>query len=251
MEVDEQRHKGIWLLNHLPSSFFRKPKPHDPSVRVAQVFDPVALAFDATSKFTEVGWIGLDVMPSSFLYKVMDTKEAGGDVDAVIETWVAANTDKIADEFQSRLSTYTFDALALQALGESIQSYRAGSYLSVVRTLMPEFERFGRMVVRDDGTMPDSQKAAVEAIKENIKNLPASAYPPVEVLGAYSLLQEDLFAKCFNASDASNLSNPNRHAELHGLATYGNLRGATKVLSAADFLVSAVNVAKKNVSATP
>ncbi|WP_031257075.1 hypothetical protein [Mesorhizobium sp. L48C026A00] len=60
----------------------------------------------------------------------------------------------------------------------------------------------------------------------------------VEDFSAYNLVSEDLFAKCFKEGDAVALSNPNRHAEIHGLASYGDLRGATKVLSAADFMVS-------------
>lgn len=250
MEVDETRHTGVWLLNHIPSWLGRKDGARGPNTQTATVFDPVALAFDATSRFTNVGWIGLDVMPSSFLYKVMDTKDAGGDVAAVIETWVTENKEKIATEFESRLSTYKFDDLARQALKEAIISYRAGSYLSVVRTLMPEFERFGRLVLQSEGKT-GKQKDAVKAIQDYISNLPVGFYPPVESLGAFSMLTESLFATCFTEADATALTNPNRHAELHGLATYGDLRGATKVLSAADFLVSAVNSAIKNAATDP
>lgn len=39
------------------------------------------------------------------------------------------------------------------------------------------------------------------------------------------------------------MSNPNQHAEMHGLASYDNLCGATEVLSAAGFIVGAINSA--------
>jgi hypothetical protein len=241
MEVDETRHTGLWPFNMLPSSAHGRSS--DPSVQKAQVFDPVALAFSASSKFTDAGWIGLDLMPSSFLYKVMDAEKAGEDVASLISAWIEDKKQNIADEYQRRLQTYSFDELARRALHEALLSYRAGSYLSVVRTLMPEFERFGRMVALADGSRPRTQKQAVGAIQDYISMLPAGFYPTIESLAAFSLISEDLFASCFTEADALALSNPNRHAEMHGLTSYGDLRGATKVLSAADFLVSAVNAA--------
>ena len=58
------------------------------------------------------------------------------------------------------------------------------------------------------------------------------------------MILEDLFARCMTQTEAQNLrSGPNRHAEVHGLASYGTLQGATKMLSAADFMISAVNLA--------
>ncbi|MER8751195.1 hypothetical protein NKH57_18325 [Mesorhizobium sp. M1050] len=241
MEVDETRHTGLWPFNILPANLGGRRR--DPSVAQTQVFDPVALAFSASSKFTDAGWIGLDVMPSSFLYRVMDAERAGGDVPALISAWIEEKKATIADEYERRLQTYSFDDLARRALHEALLPYRSGSYLSVVRTLMPEFERFGRMVVLADGSSPRNQKQAVAAIQDYISALPAGFYPPIESVAAFSLISEDLFASCFTEADALALSNPNRHAEMHGLNSYGDLRGATKVLSAADFLVSAVNTA--------
>lgn len=241
MEVDETRHTGLWPFNILPAG--PRGRPSEPGVVPGKLFDPIALAFSASSRFTSAGWIGLDVMPSSFLYKVIDADKNGEDVAALISKWIEDNKSKIADEYEKRIRNYSFDDLALRALREALLSYRAGSYLSVVRTLMPEFERFGRMVASEDGSTPRSQKQAVKAIQDYISELPVGFYPPIESLAAYSLIAEDLFASCFTESEAVALKNPNRHAEMHGLSSYGDLRGATKVLSAADFMVSAVNTA--------
>ena len=239
MEIDERRHTGLWPFSLLTSGLWRDKG--DSGVERAQVFDPVALTYSVSSKFTDAGWIGLDVMPSSFLYRVLDADKAGGDVSALIEDWIEEKKDVIAAEYERRIQTYSFDELALRALREALLAYRAGSYLSVVRTLMPEFERLGRMVILADGSKPMSQKQAVRAIQDYLSNFPAGFYPPIESLAAYSLISEDLFASCFTEADALALSNPNRHAELHGLASYGDLRGATKVISAADFMVSIAN----------
>jgi hypothetical protein len=238
MEIDESRHTGLWPFNLLGSA--------QNTTSSVEIFDPVALAFKASPIFTDVCWIGLDVMPSSFLYEVIDSKNAGKDVAALTASWVESNKERIATEYESRLGNYSIDELACRALKEALRSYRVGSYLSVVRTLMPEFERFGRMIERPDGSRPRNQKEAVKEIQDYISELPVKFYPPLESLAAYTLVSEELFASCFTEKDALALNNPNRHAELHGLTSYGDLRGATKVLSAADFLVSAINAANAN-----
>ena len=241
MKIDETRHTGLWPFNMFPAAI---PRHSDPNAVEAEIFDPIALAFSASPKFTDVGWIGLDVMPSSFLYKVIDAEKAGEDISKLIAFWVDSNREIIAQTYEDRLQEYSFDDLARRALYEALSSYRAGNYLSVVRTLMPEFERFGRMVVLADGSKPKKQKEAVQSIQDYISKLPAGFYPTIESLAAYTLISENLFARCFTEADAKSLSNPNRHAEMHGLSSYGDLRGATKVLSAADFVVSAINHAK-------
>lgn len=239
MEIDETRPTGLWLLNMLPLG--GRKHPRDQGESTATIFDPVALAFSASPKFTNTGWIGLDAMPSSFLYKVLDADRDGGDVDSLIHNWIDSNKERIVAEYEERLNTYTHDELAIRALREALFAYKNENYLSAVRVLMPEFERFGRMIVSEDGSQAKNQKEAIKAIQDYISVLPVGFYPPIESLAAYSLLSEDLFAKCFTETEALALSNPNRHAEMHGLNSYGDLRGATKILSVADFVVSAVN----------
>jgi hypothetical protein len=100
---------------------------------------------------------------------------------------------------------------------------------------MPEFERFGRMVVDENDCLPSSQKQAVEAIQRYLGNFPTGFHPPIESLTGYKITQ----------ADAEQLGpGPNRHAEVHGLASYGDLRGATKMICVTDLMLKAVSLAE-------
>jgi hypothetical protein len=235
---EELRHTGIWPFNLFPSIRNRS----DPAINNVKIFDPVALAFNAGGRLIEAGWVGLELMPTAFLWRVVDAKP--DDIGALVSDWVGDHQAAIADIFEERLREYSFDDLAKRAMSEALHAYRASHFLSTVRTLMPEFERFGRMVARADGSLPRNQKEAVTAIQGYLGELPAGHYPPIESLSTYHMISEDLFARCLTQADAQNLGHgPNRHAEVHGLASYGDLRGATKMLSGVDFLLSAVNLA--------
>jgi len=77
--------------------------------------------------------------------------------------------------------------------------------------------------------------------------VPAGNCAPIESLTGYKIVSEDLFARCFTLADAQQLgAGPNRHAELHGLASYGNLRGATKMLCITDLMFNAVSLAGRS-----
>jgi hypothetical protein len=243
MADDDFRQTGIWPFSLFPAGWGSKLRtgPENAAPQ-AKVFDPVALAWKAGPKLIEAGWVGIKIMPHSFLWQVVDAAPA--DVSSLVEKWAGEQRSAIADMFTERLATYTVDELAKTAMQQAIDAYRREHFLSTVRTLMPEIERFGRMVALHDGTLPKNQKEAIEAIKDYVGHVPVSNFDPIESLSIYPVLADDLFATCFTTADASQLgAGPNRHAELHGLASYGDLRGATKMLCVADFLLCSVTAA--------
>ena len=245
MDDDEIRHTGIWPFSLFPSHWGALKPPSGQTAQVTAVFDPVALAWTAGPKLMQAGWVGLEIMPRSFLWKVVDAEQAN--VGNLAEAWATAHQSAIADLFAERLVTYTVDQAAKNAMEQSIDAYRRGHFLATVRTLMPEVERFGRMVASPDGTLPKNQKEAIAAIKGYLGNVPVSHFDPIESLCVYSLIADDLFATVFTAAEAAQLgAGPNRHAELHGLASYGDLRGATKMLCIVDFLLCSVTAAMRS-----
>jgi hypothetical protein len=244
MADDDFRRTGIWPFSLFPMNWGALKPQTDPANAggKVEVFDPVALAWMAGPKLITAGWVGIKIMPHSFLWQVVDTAPA--EVSGLVETWVDAHRSAIADLFTERLATYTVDELAKTAMDQAIDAYRREHFLSTVRTLMPEIERFGRMVASHGGTLPGNQQEAIKAIKSYLGDVPVSYFDPIESLSIYPVIADDLFAKCFTAADASQLgAGPNRHAELHGLASYGDLRGATKMLCVGDFLLGSVTAA--------
>ena len=199
------------------------------------------LADLVSPKFVCVEWVGSALMPDSLLAAVMRaSKEQAA---TMIESWVNGNRASLADEFVRRLHSYQntpgIDELCVTAVGEAADSYRRGHFLSVVRTLMPECERFGRAIRNADGTLPRKLREAVDQLKEYMANALVQFYHPLEGATIYPFLARQLFAHCQDVADAQALGAlPNRHAELHGFASYGDLRGATALLACLDVLLA-------------
>lgn len=122
-------------------------------------------------------------------------------------------------------------------MSEAIQSYRHGLYLSAVHNLMPEFEAFARGIYAGPKARP-SQKNVIDWLKSTIEQLPVTGTAAIESFSLQHFIDDKLFAACFTPADAQALRNiPNRHAELHGLASYGNIKGATTLLCVTSYLL--------------
>lgn len=70
----------------------------------------------------------------------------------LVERWFADHRDDVCDLLANRLQGYDVDDLsktARTAMAEAIEAYRARLHLSVVRVLLPEFERFARALIID------------------------------------------------------------------------------------------------------
>lgn len=240
------RPTGLWPFSLLPQSVARMGRmSRDSEARVAQIFDPVALAWEAGSKLIDAGWVGLENMDADFLWQVVDAQPT--EVAAIVESWAGEHQGQIADLFSTKLHTYRADQLAVQAMEQAIDSYRRGHFLATVRTLMPEVERAGRLTLERDGRTPKNHREATKAIQEYVDNLEVLHFEPIESLTVCKVLADDLFARCFTAENARGLERGlSRHAELHGLGSYGHVRGATNMLAVADFLLHGLSVRVPN-----
>lgn len=239
--TDDFRHTGLWPFSLFPKSVGLQ-QTRSRNTQTAKIFDPVALAWMAGPKLTDSGWLGLELMPTDFLWKVVDSEPEG--VSSLVEQWIGDNRIDIADDFQKRQQGYrTEDELADQATTEALSAYSNGHFLATVRTLMPEAERFGRKLISHRGQQFTSQKAAIQAMQKFLGEFPVAHFSPIESLTVFPVISEHLFARCFTEHDAQLLGqNPNRHAEVHGLASYGNLCGATKMLCVQDFLLHVLTI---------
>lgn len=222
---------GMWPF------YYKRPWDFNPPPGIAAITDPLAVAFEASTVFTNVGWPGTSIMGTDFLLSVLDD-EATAEIK--IERWFEGHRNELADEVANRLPKYNaqrFSTTALTAMAEAIASYRTGSYLSVVRILMPEFEGIGRSLVTNR-VSKTSQKKVIDDLQAAINHTPLMQDDALEMTTLHNFIENDLFAKCHTESEAALLgTSPNRHAELHGLTSYGDLRGATFILCAMDLLL--------------
>jgi hypothetical protein len=223
--VKATRGTGIWPFVH------RRPWNLESTNDEAVLIDPVAVAAAASENLSKAGWPGISLMSADFQMSLVD--KPIGFVEKEVENWYNAHRPAVADELGRRLTTYNIDALsatARTAAKEAIDCYIDERYLSVVRVLMPEFETFGRSVYTGTSA-PPTQRQAIDSLKDVIDSLPVSGTDAIESFSLHHFIEDKLFARCFSVAEAQALGTfPNRHAELHGLATYGNFKGATTLL---------------------
>jgi hypothetical protein len=223
---------GLWPFSNPRPWKMDAPPGH------AVIIDPVAIAFEAATVLKNAGWPGIGLMDQNFQLELLDLPEAA--VPGKVQAWFESYRADVADELERRLPTYRAERLsrsAVAAMGEAISSYRSGSYLSAVRVLMPEFESVGRGLVTDQ-VAKISQKKVIEGLLDVLNSTPLMRDDPLETISLHHFISEQIFKSCHTQADAAAFDGvPNRHAELHGLESYGNLRGASVVICSADLLL--------------
>ncbi len=227
---------------------FVKPRPWDltPGPGEAVMIDPVAVASEVASELRPIGWPGISLMNDEFQMSILDTP--AGAVEPLVEKWFDEHRDEVADALQSRLGNYDLSGLsktATTAMSEALGAYRSGSYLSVVRVLLPEFECFARALVADK-TKKFPQKQVIEDLKQLLEGTPIVKDDPLESFSLFYFIEDHLFAHCMTEADAQAFGTvPNRHAEMHGFASYGTLKGATTLVCVMDYLLRMMDRLKR------
>lgn len=218
---------GMWLLVN--------PRPWDltPEPGMAVLIDPVAVSQEAARELRKAEWPGIALMEDTFQMSLLGV---GADVGTMAEAWFEQNRAAVADEIERRVGAYGADRVSgtvRMAVAEACATYSAGSFLTVVRVLMPEFEAVaGTMVTKR------SSKAAVDGLLRLLQDTPMIREDPIETMSMYEFIDDQLFGSCRDEAHASARGNvPNRHAETHALKSYGNLRGASFMICGIDLLL--------------
>ncbi len=220
---------GIWpMVNPRPWNFNTPPG-------VGAIRDPVAVASVFSSRLREIGWPGSALMDMDFQMALLDVDDAA--LSAAVEQWFKDNQAEVCDQLHQRVQAYNIDTLsptAKRAMDEALAAYRQSHWLTVVRVLLPEFEAFGRAIAMGDV----KQYEAVKRLKDMLNVTPIINDDPTESFSLMHFVFDHLFAPCHSAGDAAALRPfPNRHAELHGLDSYGTHQGATTLLCVFAYLM--------------
>jgi hypothetical protein len=214
---------------------FVNPRPWDftPEPGFAVLIDPVAVSQEAARELRKAEWPGMSLMDDDFQLALLGE---GVDVASMAESWFTANRQAVASEIDRRVRGYGIDRLSASvqtAVDEACGAYASGKYLTVVRILLPEFEAIARSLVNRR-----NPKAAVDGLLRLLQDVPMIREDPIEAMSMFSFIDDQLFASCRDASDAAARGSvPNRHAEIHALRSYGDLKGASFVLCGIDLLL--------------
>lgn len=229
---------GFWpAINPRPWNLVPpKPEPGKPTIGI--LIDPVSVASEVASELRKIGWPGIGLMDDDFRMAVLNTPEA--DIPAKIEKWFVDHREEVCDTLLSRLAKYDvvgLSATAVEAMTEAVEAYRADKHLSAVRTLLPEFECFARAFSADP-TAKVSQKQAISDLKEMLDRTPLMQDEPLEMFSLMHFIDDHLFKNCWTVADAQMFGPiPNRHAEMHGFASYGHLQGSSTIVCVMDLLL--------------
>lgn len=244
-----RRGTGIWP--------FALPRPWvlDAAPGEAVLIDDVVVASVASRALQSAGWPGIALMDRSFLLDVINA--ADSDVSAVepmVSKWYEDNRIRVAEELRSRLRNFDIDEMsptARIAMTEALANYESEHFLSVVRTLMPEFEAFARHIYGGKSVSP-KQSDVIQWLKETIDEIPAAGDDAIDMFSLYHFIDTKLFARCFTVEQAEAFGDVvNRHAEMHALSSYGHLKGATTVLCVTSYLMGLMDRYRKLSLALP
>ena len=226
---------GMWPF------YYPRPWNMHPPHGIGAIVDPVAIAAELAKELRKTGWPGISLMGEDFQLELLET--APDDLAQLVQKWFADNLGGVADLMQSRLGgyvgLYAFKT-AKEAMTEAISAYRDQKFLVVTRLLMPEFESVGRSVldIRDKTTTGMSQNSIIREFIQVLGSTPVIKQDPLESMSLFYFVSDRLFASCYTEADAAAFGSvPNRHAELHGLGSYGNLQGASVILCAFDLIL--------------
>jgi len=212
----------------------------------AVLIDPVAVASETALDLKAIGWPGISLMDEGFRMAVVNAPP--GTVANLVERWFEKNQDAVCTHLEARLRSYDVDGLsktATTAMAEALMAYRECRYLSVVRVLLPEFECFARALVADK-TKKKSQSEVIKDLKNLLEETPLMVDDRLESFSLFHFIDDHLFSNCFTEADAQKFGSiPNRHAETHGFASYGNRQGATMLICAMDYLLRMMDRLRK------
>lgn len=222
----------------------------------AMLIDPVAVASEAAQELENIGWPGISLMDTDFQMGLLDINadKAG----PFVEQWFSTHCEEVCSALSARLQGYDVAGLsktAKTAMAEALINYRSGLYLSAVRVLLPEFECFARAIVLDK-TQKFTQKRVIDDLRALLAKTPVVKDDPLETFSLFHFIEDRLFAQCYTEVDAHSFGSiPNRHAEIHGFASYGNLQGATTLVCVMDLLLRMMDRLKRlgafNAAAAP
>lgn len=158
---------------------FVYPRPWDltPEPGTGVLIDPVAVSQEAARELRKAEWPGISLMEDNFQMSLLGE---GMDVGVMAEAWFEQNRAKVATEIERRVGRYGVDRVSVSvrtAVIEACAAYAAGSYLSVVRVLMPEFEAVARTMVTKR-----SSKAAIDGLLNLLQETPMIREDPIETM---------------------------------------------------------------------
>ena len=199
---------------------------------------------DAKCKRLEkAGWL-----PHSTSPDIDDDELSEKALSVLVETHYRDNWQSIRSSFANAAQEYDIDEEAKETFLEALAAHEAGLHRCPARLLFPEIERVSRREIHG-GAM--DKIASQGRLRDAIGGLIPAEIAESGVYGIrlYFKLSDHLYAHVKDAESLAKIladpSVPNRHAALHGYASYDTFQTSINALIIADFLFQAISTIKR------
>ena len=206
--------------------------PHIESIR------SYAKSFERYSRFVDsvgaTGWLPYHTVPISYV------EECGGNTPLLeqrLSSFYETNWNEIRQDIESRLEAYHVDEEARETFREALSAHEAGFYRCVCRVLFPEIERMIRILFFEDkaGTIPSKEMLNSLTHRGSLKDfMPREAYGWI----LFGRLVAHLYAPVTEKNRKKFQKDfvPNRHASIHGRASYSTHKHSMNMIIMADYI---------------
>ena len=184
-------------------------------------------------KFDATGWLPYHLAPVDYV------EHYEGDsihLEKTISEFYVTQWHHIRKDIESRLDTYHIDDEARETFREAFSAHENENYRCVCRVLFPEIERMIRLNLFNDAGRIHTREMLGKLIDER----PLEDFVSQEAFGLvlFGRLAKHLYEQV--ADEERNKFEqdfvPNRHAALHGLASYSTHKHSMNMIIMADYI---------------
>lgn len=229
---------------------------------VLKVFSEIAAQGQRAELVGESGWLPHHTTPFDQLAFDEDERPDAAQVNALVASYYRDNWEVAAAKFRARLEGYEIDEEAKATFIEALAIHGAGHYRAAPRLLFPEIERVASdeffegkrrpTVQTDGGNMQAVLITGLKEVRKSMRRLSAGDFFAFEYgWQLFTKLEEHLYEKVgddpiVRAKFAADPV-PNRHAAIHGIIPYRDMKTSLNAIIMTDFLFHMMSRLKKRV----
>lgn len=214
---------------------------------VLEVVSHFAIQARLTEKFDQTGWLPHYSIPSGLVSHEQSDEEFSSE----IHKHYTNNWSDAENEFLKRIDKYDLDSEAKETFKEALECHRLKLYRVAPKLLFPEIERLACKEIYGGLRKYSSQdKKSNKAKTVGITSLPDIKEKAGEMFideiitndfgwGLFKKLDQHFYKPIKNQDDIKRIELdpiPNRHAAIHGIASYNSMQSSLNALVIADYL---------------
>lgn len=184
-------------------------------------------------KFDATGWLPYHLAPVDYVEHYEGDLI---DLEKKIAEYYATQWPNIREDIESRLGDYHIDDEAKDAFHEAFSAHEHENYRCVCRVLFPEIERMIKLNLFNDAGRIHTR----EMLRKLVDERPLEDFISQEAFGLvlFCHLAKHLYEQV-NEEERNKFEQnfvPNRHAAMHGLASYSTQKHSMNMIIMADYI---------------